>query len=300
MALSRVGRIGSMRLTPCDGPVASKHALYVGLVSHVSRNVIVALWQRRLVIGAALIASGVEARAQTSRSASGNELPRVVALQVIDDATDTPLPGVRVSILGDSTERFTDTRGRAVLVAQRSGRLPIVLRRLGYLPGSVMADLSVTDTTRLTFAMSQVAQTLTTVAVNEKAVTKSAILTGFERRRLAGSGSARFISRDDIDRRHPLRTTDVLQGISSIFLMIEGQKTIPMNRRGVSMGMGCAYQVGIDGHLMESGFDINSIEPGEVYGVEVFPGPATVPMEFRSTRRSSGCGLIMVWTRRSM
>jgi hypothetical protein len=37
-------------------------------------------------------------------------------------------------------------------------------------------------------------------------------------------------------------------------------------------GQGYAHQVGVDGHLMEGGFDINSIEPGEVFGVEVFPG----------------------------
>src|SRR5690349_1431849 len=85
-------------------------------------------------------------------SARVNESPTaarvsVVALQVIDDETDAPLPGVRVSILGDTAERVTDDRGRATLATQREGRLPIVLRRLGYMPGSVMAELSPTDTT---------------------------------------------------------------------------------------------------------------------------------------------------------
>jgi outer membrane receptor protein involved in Fe transport len=162
-----------------------------------------------------------------------------------------------------------------------------------------MAEVSSTDPTRLTVAVSQAVQTLATVAVSEKALTKSAAWSAFERRRLLGSGSGRFTTGEDIDRRHPTRTTDVLQGIASVSLMADGFKTSPMNRRGVTMGgMGCAYHVGVDGHLLEGGFDINSIGPDEVFGVEVFPGPATILMEYRSARRRSGCGLIMIWTRR--
>lgn len=256
------------------------------------------LWATACV---AVILLAPEVSAQAGRSQPDSGRAGIVALQVIDDETDAPLGGVRVSILGDTAERLTDERGRAVLRTRRNGRLPVVLRRLGYMPGSLMADLSPTDTTRLTFAMSHVAQTLATVAVNEKALTKSSMLAGFERRRLLGSGSSRYVTRDDIDRLHPMHLSDVVRGIPSVTIMMDGTKPIPMNRRGVTMGgMGCAYQVGLDGHLMEGGFDMNSVDPSEVHGVEVFPGPATVPMEYRSSRRSSGCGLIMIWTRRGV
>ena len=256
-------------------------------------------WCWWLTIEVALLSPAPTVAAQVIKSRTSARIS-IVALQVIDDETDAPLPGVRVSILGDTAERVTDERGRASLAVQRDGRLPVVFRRLGFMPGSVMAELSSTDTTRLTFAMSRVVQTLATVAVNEKALTKSPILAGFERRRLLGSGSSRYVTRDDIDRLRPLHLSDVVRTIPSVTLMMDGTKPIPMNRRGVTMGgMGCAYQVGLDGHLMEAGFDMNSVDPSEVYGVEVFPGPATVPMEYRSARRSSGCGLIMIWTRRS-
>jgi hypothetical protein len=251
-----------------------------------------------LTVEVAVVLLAPTVSAQVSKSPA-TARTTVVALQVIDDETDAPLPGVRVSILGDTTERLTDAAGRAVVTTVRSGRLPLVVRRIGYQPGSIMADLSPLDTTRLTFAMSRFAQTLATVAVNEKALSRSSLLSPFERRRLSGSGSARFLTRDDIERRRPMRTSDVLAGIPSITVMMDGTKPIPMNRRGATMGgMGCPYQVGLDGHLMEGGFDMNTIDPSEVYGVEIYPGPATIPMEFRSARRSSGCGLIMMWTRR--
>jgi hypothetical protein len=250
-------------------------------------------------IGVAVLQPIVAVRAQSSGVQSGAERFGIVALQVIDDVTDAPLPGVRVSILGDSTERLTDANGRAVLVARRAGRIPVVLRRLGYMPGSVMADQSASDTTRLTFAMSKVVQTLATVAVSEEALTNSSALTGFDRRRRLGVGSSRYLTREDIERARPMRTSDVLNTIPSMYMMMDGTRPIPMNRRGTTMGSkGCAYQIGLDGHLMEGGFDMNTVDPDEVFGVEVFNGPATIPLEYRSSRRSSGCGLIMIWTRR--
>src|SRR5689334_1888479 len=83
----------------------------------------------------------------------------VVALQVIDDATDAPLPEVRVSIIGEGLEGVTDDKGRCVVIARKAGKLPVLLRRLGYSPASVMVDVSATDTTRLTVAMSASVQT---------------------------------------------------------------------------------------------------------------------------------------------
>jgi hypothetical protein len=294
------GTNGPPCLTTCPGVLSNRNT---GCMLNVRARFhawgIAMVCRSRIEFGVAIVLLVPTALAQSARSPTTGRTG-VVALQVIDDETDAPLPGVRVSILGDSAERLTDERGRAVLAVKRDGRLPVVLRRLGYMPGSVMADVSSTDTTRLTFAMSRVAQTLATVAVNEKALANSPMLAAFERRRLLGSGSSRYVTREDIEQLRPLRLSDVIRTIPSVTLMMDGTKPIPMNRRGISLGgLGCGYQIGVDGHLMEGGFDMNSVEPAEVYGVEVFPGPATVPMEYRSSRRSSGCGLIMIWTRRS-
>lgn len=63
--------------------------------------------QRCLAVGVVLVVSVAEAQAQPARTLSGGRPSDVIALQLIDDATDAPLPGVRVSVLGDSTERVT-------------------------------------------------------------------------------------------------------------------------------------------------------------------------------------------------
>jgi hypothetical protein len=54
----------------------------------------------------------------------------------------------------------------------------------------------------------------------------------------------------------------------------------------------------IDGHLREWGFAVNSIAPEEIHGIEVYPGPGTIPAEYASMSRDSSCGLIAIWTRR--
>ena len=45
-------------------------------------------------------------------------------------------------------------------------------------------------------------------------------------------------------------------------------------------------------------FAVNSIAPEEIHGIEIYPGPATIPAEYASMTRDASCGLIAIWTRR--
>jgi hypothetical protein len=225
----------------------------------------------------------------------------VVALQVIDDATDAPLPEVRVSIIGEALEGATDEKGRCVVLARKAGKLPVLLRRLGYSPASVMVDVSATDTTRLTVAMSSSVHTLGTVAVRDTMNRSSSMLSGFHHRLSLPNGSAKFITRETIDGQRPLQTLDLFRSIPSIELVNIGGTRVPASKRGVRIGSApCPIQIGVDGSLKAAGFDANVIPVSEIYGIEVYPGPATIPREFASIRSESGCGLIMIWTRRGL
>jgi hypothetical protein len=189
-----------------------------------------------------------------------------VELLVLDDATDAALPGVSVSIAGQPGERVTDRRGRVIYAAERPGKVVLLLRRLGYSPGTLTVDATAGDTTRVTFAMTAVTQTLATVTVRDTANSLSRFLSGFDRRLANHAGSATFITREEIDRREDLAN--------------------------------CPLQVALDGQLKEWGFAVNSIPPKEVHGIEIYPGAATIPAEYASMRRDASCGLIMIWTRR--
>jgi hypothetical protein len=60
----------------------------------------------------------------------------------------------------------------------------------------------------------------------------------------------------------------------------------------------CPLQVAVDGQLKEWGYAVNAIPPEEIHGIEIYPGPASIPAEYASMRRDANCGLIMIWTRR--
>src|SRR3712207_1103698 len=72
-----------------------------------------------------------------------------------------------------------------------------------------------------------------------------------------------------------------------------------MARNAVRLrGSRCAPLVWLDGAPAMAGeFDLDFISPETVSGIEVYAGPATVPVEFRSTRGIESCGVIVVWSR---
>jgi hypothetical protein len=73
-------------------------------------------------------------------------------------------------------------------------------------------------------------------------------------------------------------------------------------RFGVGTGSRCYARVYVDGRSVCSGrldeplFDMRSIQPAEIEGIEYYAGPAQTPMEY-STMESS-CGVVVIWTRR--
>jgi hypothetical protein len=231
-----------------------------------------------------------------------------VALLVIDDATDAGVPDVHVSIAGQTGEGVTDARGRFTYFGARPGTVIVYMRRLGYNPGALTVSVSAGDTARVTYAMTVAPQTLSSVEVRDTAtmVSRSRFLADFERRVAVHAGSATYITRADIDKRRPSQTTDLLRRVSSIsiadslgvLMAISRRVQKPVIRAGTSNLANCPLQVAVDGQLKEWGYAVNSLSPNEIHGIEVYPGPATIPAEYASMRRDAACGLILIWTRR--
>jgi outer membrane receptor protein involved in Fe transport len=185
-----------------------------------------------------------------------------------------------------------------------------MLRRIGYTLGNLTLDVSPGDTVRATYAMKLAAQTLAAVNVRDTLTSTSPLLRDFERRVANHAGSATYITRSEIERRKPSRTTDLLRRVSSISIADSSGVLMAVTRRlqkpVVRRGAGglfadladCPLQVAIDGQLKEWGYAINSIPPEEIHGIEIYPGPATIPAEYASMRRDANCGLLIIWTRR--
>ena len=59
----------------------------------------------------------------------------------------------------------------------------------------------------------------------------------------------------------------------------------------------CVFQVIVDGVQVEWGFNMDQLNRDDIHGIEVYPGPATIPVEFASMRRDAMCGIIAIWTK---
>jgi hypothetical protein len=156
----------------------------------------------------------------------------------------------------------------------------------------------------VTIALHRAVQTLDTVAVATRATSWSAKLEGFEHR-LARQNGGTFYTRQDIEQRRPLVVSDLVRRAPGVrvvdsmgvrlFASARGNKIVdgPRGRRSVP----CIMRVGVDGRVMEWGFAADQVAPDEIYGVEVYSGPATIPREYASQIVDSYCGLVMIWTR---
>ncbi len=256
----------------------------------------------RAALVAALAVPAVRAAAQPSY--------RFVTLRVTDEATQAALPGVRVTVQGIGDREWgTDDRGDAVLAVAPGRRTVLELRRMGYAQRVVEVAAGVEPVTMRLALQASVLQLDTTRVVGDA---RSPMLDGFEGRRLRGAGSATFITRAQIEKQMAVRTIDVVRRAagtkvidsSGVLLVVSSRGSKAIIGGGAAAAKGgsdlapCVMRVAVDGMMREWGFSLDAIDPREIHGVEVYPGPATMPVEFSGLRKDAYCGLVMIWTRR--
>ena len=257
---------------------------------------------RRLAV--LLFACAMTARAQPSY--------RLVSVRVTDAGTQAPLPGARVTVDGMADRDWTtDERGSVLLAVPRGTRAVLQVRRIGYAPVTVPSPAG-SDSSGVAVALSRTVQQLDTSRVLGD--NRSEFLEGFESRRARGNGSATFITREEIEKRMSIRTIDIVRRAVGTRVVDSSGVLLVASSRGSkpvfgALGSGkasskaddlapCVMRVVVDGNMMEWGYSLDNIEPKEIHGVEVYPGPATIPVQFGGLRKDAACGLVMIWTRR--
>lgn len=210
----------------------------------------------------------------------------------VQDADGIPITGVTLAVSGTRSTATTDADGHFRLQNVAAGRLIIQARRLGFRPNETSVQLDGGATLDLSLTLERVVPTLEPVHVEGQRDEMSARLAGFYMRRDKGVG--RFITRADIDRRSPFRTTDLLRSIPGVRVrMVDSFRSVLYFR-----GASCAPLIFLDGAPAAAGyFDPDLISPGSIEGIEVYSGPSTVPPQFIHSRRQGSCGVIVIWSR---
>jgi hypothetical protein len=242
------------------------------------------LMRSALSILALLLVAGSPAGAQT------------VSGRLLDGATGRPIASGTLALLNaDSTVAAsvaTDTAGNFVLRAPSEGSYHLRGERLGYRTGvTPPLELESDDTLRVEFRLSVDAVELNPIKVMGYSRRPSGPLGGFydrARRRAFGT----FVTREDIEDRKPIQTTDLLRTMPGVQLTPSR-----FGRYNVLLRGGCVPRVYLDGiPIRMAGLTIDDlVHPNELEGIEVYRSSAEVPGEFST---SGGCGAIALWTRR--
>jgi hypothetical protein len=230
----------------------------------------------------------------------------VVRGRIIDDQSGAPLGNVLVNVSrgADTVGRVaTDDAGYFRTAPLPAGYLVLSFRRLGYQSGSMLVD-SLERRRTLAVAMTALPAQLDAVSVSADALhTRQTRLSGFDERAQRRAGGT-YLQRLDLQKAQTARVSDMMRRVPGTRVVDNGGVLMVASSRGYKADLRrgdamapCVMRVGVDGQIKEAGFSINTIDPSDIYGIEIYNGPATMPPEFSGLRTDSFCGLIMIWTR---
>ena len=228
---------------------------------------------------------------------------------------------VEIASLGRSTT--TNARGTYTLLIDRAGTFSIEARALGLARSSRAVRLGSGDTLRVDFVLSEIPQELAPVVVTaEEAPLPTGIMRAFEERRRMGFG--RFITRDMLDQREHDTVSGILRGMAGVRMVQRptacgggfsaatgrGIAAVEFSTNASAAGATCGggtplpaacymsiYQDGVRiwGPGSPEVPDFEQMRNNQFEGVEVYRGPAELPIQYQGT--GAACGAILLWTR---
>jgi outer membrane receptor for ferrienterochelin and colicins len=250
----------------------------------------------RLLALAALLSASRSAAQPTSSKATS------VVIAAVSDTSLRPLAGADVSFAGSGVQGVTDASGRIRFVNAPAGRFVMIVRSIGYRPATHVVEIANDDTLHLAFTLEPTTQTLGTVVVTERSISKR--LEEFEQRRKAGIGQ--FFTHQDIEDRHATTIADVLRtarGLRVEPAAVGGGSNAGSTRGGFGT---CFMMVYIDGVPLSSSkadavsepFDLTLLPPpNQIAAMEVYAGASEGPVWLpQGSGGRRGCGSILVWT----
>lgn len=220
--------------------------------------------------------------------------------RVLSDPDERPLPNAEVRLPGLTISTRSDSAGAFHLSNVPAGVHPVFVRLAGYQPWSGTVEFRDGQSVDADILLKPVVVALETVTVTDRLTDRR--LLEFNDRRSHGPG--KFLTADVFERNSGRLLADVLLG-NLAGLRAEGnasQKVLTSTHDGIKH---CAVQVVLNGLSVYNGyveqpeFDINSVNTGDVLGIEFYT-VATTPQRFNTTggpKRGSACGTVVIWTR---
>ena len=232
--------------------------------------------------------------AAVSTGASAQKPSASIGGRVVSTRDDAPVPGARVYLSTTHKWIKTDSVGRFLFAELRAGVHQIEASLIGFAPLTAIIELAVGEKKEIEFRTDTLGQLLPTIFVEgEPQPDLIKEMTKFERRMLHGSG--RFITREDIKRRNPMRMIDLLRFVPGVRVACrEFTCEIRLNTNP----SGCPPAVFMD-DVQTTQSSLDAMLPSDVAGIEIYRGPSETPPELNNDKARCG-GAIVLWTRRGL
>lgn len=243
---------------------------------------------------AAILAAVLAPRPASSQTITG---------VVVEHGTERRIAGVQLLLLDDRGDTRDDAisndSGAFVLAAPEAGSFLITADMIGF--ASMRSEPLVLDPgeeVAVEVRMAIEAVPLEPLVVQGRKQTMGHQLAGFHSRMARGrkSGFGHFISREDVDRAHPLESTDLLRMAPGV-RVVSGRAG---RGAGLRMSGGCIPAIYVDGMQVNRppmrNVSLDEIVPAmALEGIEIYRGPSAQQGSYYDP---NGCGLVLVWTRR--
>lgn len=202
----------------------------------------------------------------------------------------TPVPGAQVAVQGASSVAVTGADGSFTLSDLPSGTQAAIVRKIGFAPATVGVNLSTRQVREVAVVLSA-AQVLATVHIAGKFET-ALDKVGFAARQRSALGH--FIGPDEIEQRHPLMFTDLLQTVAGFRVTNVGVGRLVEATRGTN----ACVNIFVDRtpfQQMQPGDLDDAFHPSDIGAIELYPSANDVPGEFHASR--GDCATIVMWTK---
>ena len=246
--------------------------------------------------------------------------------RVLADTARRPVANAEVSIPKLDRRTMSDSLGRYRLLNVSPGEHLVITRAVGFRPDSSLTTFEPNEAVVSDVLLRPTVTALPTVAVEETArPVARGKMAGFEERKALGIGS--FIEREQLQKEENRRLAEILASNVPGMRVFRGSmsKAWAAGGRGASNAkcafcrvtknemldaadiaagapLACYVDVYLDGAQVYTSstraaplFDVNSLNPSDIQGIEVFTGTAQIPTQYNKT--SGGCGVMLIWTR---
>lgn len=219
---------------------------------------------------------------------------QVISGTLLEADSRTPLNGGQVTLLDRDSiavgQLRTDSAGSFLFTLTRGGAYRLRAGQLGYREAiSPRLTVGTLDTLEVEFSLARDVVVLDPLVVTARSRRLTPAAQDFYHRATNSLGGD-FITRAEIERVHPLRTTELFRRIPGVQMSpLAGGNTVTV--RGT-----CRPTVYVDGVRVEWYRTIDDlVQPLELEGLEVYRSPDQAPPQYTGMR--AGCAVVLLWTR---